>query len=95
MNTPNNGLSEDSIDLADLIELTADIEGWISTPEAEVQMTIENVTMSLPVQLEFGEWPDGALAIGAIPPAHYVSTSFTSVFHQLQLTLIPINPSTD
>ena len=83
-------LQEDSLAFADLLEMTADIEGSIGSLEEEVKMTIEEVKMSLPIQLDFGQDEEGKLLLGGIPLEHYVATSVQSVFHQMTLTLVPI-----
>jgi hypothetical protein len=86
-------LSEDSLPFAELVEMSTDIEGAVGSTAEGVRMVIEEVTMSIPVQLETVRDDSGQLQIGGIPPEHYVETSFLPVFHQLRLKMTPIHQS--
>lgn len=50
-------------------------------------MHIENIQLSLPIQLDISVDENGDVTLGASPPLYYISTTVLPVFHNIKLTV--------
>jgi hypothetical protein len=62
---------------------------------AEGGLDIENIRVSLPIELEIRWDGTGAMQVGGAPPLIRTRTAFTPVYHQLSLRITGREPSAD
>ena len=84
-------IDEAFIAFGENIRAYADVAGELRSEEAGFSMTVEQIEIETPVELDVcarleGEGP---LAIGCVPPLYRVSTTVQPVFHRLRMTLVP------
>ncbi|EWY41500.1 hypothetical protein N825_27685 [Skermanella stibiiresistens SB22] len=88
--TKQAGAGESDGALASFGDLAADLAVFAETledEEAGVAMSIDRMTIDLPVELEVRVGEDGRVALGSEPPTQYTDTSVMPVFHRLRITL--------
>ena len=81
--------NEDFIGLADFIEEIADVDYYLEDQyqNQHIVSQVAQVAIESPCQLNITVDDEGQVAIGAIPPMYYVSTSFMPVFHNIKITI--------
>ncbi len=75
------------VPLSSLIEgLTAG--GQMKNEEFGLSMSVEQVKLDLPIELEIVTNEDGPVIIGGAPPTQHIETSILPVFHRIKLTMV-------
>jgi hypothetical protein len=70
-----------------VLELTS-YEKQLIGPISGYAMTIEQVTVDMPVELKINVNKDGTVNLNASPPTQLVKTTVMPVFHQLKLRVV-------
>jgi len=70
-----------------VLELTS-YEKQLIDPISGYTMTIEQVTVDMPVELKINVNKDGTVNLNASPPTQLVKTTVMPVFHQLKLRVV-------
>ncbi len=79
-------IDESMMTLEEMVgELISPVEEIIDQEE-QVSLSIHQLALDMPVQLEVVVRDDGSVQIGTSPPLYKVETSFTPVFHQLRFS---------
>lgn len=63
------------------------LDGIITDDLNLVSMHIENLQISMPLQLDISADENGEITLGASPPLYYVSTTVMPVFHNIKITV--------
>ncbi|UII31262.1 hypothetical protein LVD17_23505 [Fulvivirga ulvae] len=80
-------VDEAMLELGDFVYEMSDIDGYLTSTEAEFALKMENVELDIPVQLDIRVAPDGTVQIGGSPPLYYVETTVMPVFHQMKINI--------
>lgn len=81
-------IDEELASPAEVIAALGDIEGYMEDPELEMGLYVETIKVDLPVELDIHVNPDGSIVLGSAPPLYDVETSYTSILHQVKVTLV-------
>lgn len=73
---------------AQLVDKLTDYETQIGTPELGCVMTIEQLTVDMPIELKVTVNPDGTCTIKGSPPTQLVQTTVMPVWHQMRLRVV-------
>jgi hypothetical protein len=73
---------------ADLVQELTDYEKQQVDPTTGFAMTIEQVTVDMPVELKIEANPDGTVQTKGCPPTQSVQTTVMPVFHQVKLRVV-------
>lgn len=57
-------------------------------PETQTRMSIEQIEISMPIELDVIQEDNEALSLGSSPPTHYLETSFPAALHHLRITIV-------
>ena len=55
--------------------------------ETHSSMSIEQIEISMPIELDVIQEPSGELSLGSSPPAYYLETGFQTVPHHLRIII--------
>lgn len=69
---------------------TAGLSGTMNDDDDIQQMSIESVTLDLPIEIDAVTDNDGRLILGGGPPTQIIETTFMPVFNRLRVVLEPI-----
>ncbi|MBW4419904.1 MAG: hypothetical protein KME13_11845 [Myxacorys californica WJT36-NPBG1] len=73
---------------AQLVEKLTDYEKQIGTPKLGCVMTIEQLTVDMPIELKVTVNPDGTVQVKGSPPTQLVNTTVMPVWHQMRLRIV-------
>ena len=68
--------------------LTADLGGRVTDDDDIASMSVEEVLVTMPVELEINIDERAQLVVGGAPPTQRTETSVMPVFHRLTLRLV-------
>jgi hypothetical protein len=68
--------------------LTADLGGRVTDEDDIASMSVEEVLVTMPVELEISIDENAHLVVGGAPPTQRTETSVMPVFHRLTLRLV-------
>lgn len=71
--------------LSSMLAALAEIDGIVA--DGALAMSVAEVSLDLPFELEIGDADDG-LSVGAAPPTQRIETSILPVFHRMTLRLV-------
>lgn len=73
---------------AQLVDKLTDYKKQIGTPELGCVMTIEQLTVDMPIELKVTVNPDGTIQVKGSPPTQLVNTTVMPVWHQMRLRIV-------
>ncbi len=83
-----NGLDEALVPLhRHLVMLIPDAQEGDAGGE-QTRMLVDEVEISMPIELDVVKEQDGRRSLGSSPPLYYVATGFESARHQMRVTLV-------
>ena len=85
MNKPE--IDEAMLSLADFVSQMTDVDGYIIDTDNPMAMHLEQVKLSIPIQLDLLVMEDGSVILGGSPPLYYAETTIMPVFHQLDVRI--------
>jgi len=68
--------------------LTADLGGRVTDEDDIASMSVEEVLLTMPIELEINIDESAQLVVGGAPPTQRTETSVMPVFHRLTLRLV-------
>lgn len=74
--------------VSQLVGKLTDYPKFIADPETGNAMTIEQLTVDMPIELKVTSNPDGTLQVKGCPPTQLVKTTVMPVFHHLRLRIV-------
>jgi hypothetical protein len=74
--------------IAQLVEELTSYDKQIVDPETGYAMTLEQVTVDMPIELKVAVNPDGTVKLTGSPPTQLVSTTIMPVFHHMRLRVV-------
>lgn len=80
-------IDEAMLEIGDFVSQMSDIDGYLTSEEAEFALEMEKVDLDMPLQLDIRVAEDGRVNIGSSPPLYYVETTIMPVFHQIQISI--------
>ena len=80
-------IDEAMLEMREFLFQMTDVDGYLPDMETNTAMQLEQVDLSMPVQLDFNVRADGSILLGASPPLYYAETTFLPVFHQLTINI--------
>ena len=80
-------IDEAMLEMSEFISQMSAVEGYLYDVEMETSMQLENVSMSMPLQLDLHVNEDGSIVLGGSPPLYYAETTILPVFHQLNIKI--------
>ena len=89
--SPENGttapIDEAMLEMGDFISQMTEVDGYLFDAEWNTATMLEEVELSIPIQLDLHVDDNGSVVIGTAPPLYYVETTFMPVFHQLNVKI--------
>lgn len=80
-------VDEAMLSLGEFVSQMTDLDGYIIDTDNSTAMHLEQVKLSIPIQLDLLVRGDGSLILGGSPPLYYTETTILPVFHQLDVTI--------
>jgi hypothetical protein len=80
-------IDEAMLAMSEFVAQMTEVDGYLFDEEWQVATRLEDVEMSIPIQLDLHVNDDGRVTIGGSPPLFYVDTTVMPVFHQLKVTI--------
>jgi hypothetical protein len=80
-------IDEAMLEMSEFISQMSEVEGYLYDVEMETGLQLENVSMSMPLQLDLLVNEDGSVVLGGSPPLYYAETTILPVFHQLNIKI--------
>lgn len=80
-------IDEAMLEMSEFVAQMTAVDGYLFDEEWQVATRLEDVEMSIPVQLDLHVADDGLVTIGGSPPLFYINTTVMPVFHQLRVTI--------
>lgn len=80
-------IDEAMLEMSEFISQMSEVEGYLYDGEMKTAMQLENVSMSMPLQLDLHVNEDGSVVLGGSPPLYYAETTILPVFHQLNIKI--------
>ncbi len=80
-------IDEAMLEMAEFVSQMTEVEGYLIDPENEIAMKLEEVKLSIPIELDLLVAEDGSVILGSSPPLYYTETTILPVFHQLNVTI--------
>jgi len=80
-------IDEAMLEMAEFVSQMTEVEGYLIDPENEIAMKLEEVKLSIPIELDLLVAEDGSVILGGSPPLYYTETTILPVFHQLNVTI--------
>jgi hypothetical protein len=74
--------------IAQFVEELAHYDKQIVDPETGYAMTLEQVTVDMPIELKVAVNPDGTVKLISSPPTQLVQTTIMPVFHHMRLRVV-------
>ncbi|MBL6445548.1 hypothetical protein JMN32_04465 [Fulvivirga sp. 29W222] len=78
-------VDEAMLEMSEFVYEMSDIDGYLTSEEAEFALKMEGAELDIPVQLDIRVAEDGTVKIGGSPPLYYVETTVMPVFHQMKI----------
>lgn len=78
-------VDEAMLEMGEFVYEMSDIDGYLTSEEAEFALKMEHVELDMPIQLDVKVAEDGTVKIGSSPPLYYVETTVMPVFHQMKI----------
>ena len=82
------GLDEALVPLHQYLQMLMPEEFEATGPEGQKGMTIEELELSMPVEIDIVTEDSGETSMGLSPPLYYVETGFGSPRHQVRVTIV-------
>ena len=82
------GLDEALVPLHQYLQLLMPPEFELTGKESDKGMTIEELELSMPIEIDIVAEPDGETSVGMSPPLYYVETGFGTTRHQVRVTIV-------
>lgn len=73
---------------AQLVDELTNYETQVGTPELGCVITIEQLTVDMPIELKVTVNPDGTCTVKGSPPTQLVQTTVMPVWHQMRLRVV-------
>lgn len=73
---------------AQLVDKLTDYETQIGSPQLGCVMTIEQLTVDMPIELKVMVNPDGTCIVTGSPPTQGIQTTIMPVWHQMRLRVV-------
>lgn len=80
-------IDEDMLSMAEFVSQMTDVGGYITDADYPVAILLEQVELSIPIQLDLLVNDHGSVILGGSPPLYYTETTILPVFHQLNVTI--------
>lgn len=74
--------------IAQLVEELTSYEKQIVDPETGFAITLEQITVDMPIELKVTVNADGTVQLTGSPPTQLVSTTIMPVFHHMRLRVV-------
>jgi hypothetical protein len=74
--------------IAQFVEELVNYDKQIVDPETGYAMTLEQVTVDMPIELKVAVNPDGTVKLTGSPPTQLVRTTIMPVFHHMRLRVV-------
>jgi len=74
--------------IAQLVEELTNYDKQIVDPKTGYAMTLEQVTVDMPIELKVAVNPDGTVKLTGSPPTQLVQTTIMPVFHHMRLRVV-------
>ena len=85
--TAGGVIDEAMLEMGEFIVQMSDFNGHLFDPDSLTSFQLEEVDLSMPVQLDLLVQDDGAVTLGGSPPLYYADTTILPVFHQLKVKI--------
>ncbi|MEM7374370.1 MAG: hypothetical protein AAF587_37595 [Bacteroidota bacterium] len=85
-------IDEALVPISTFMEDLSDINGEVSDMQAGIRMQVQKAEIGLPIQLDIHVDDQGKVILGASPPLYYTETSYSPVFHQVEVRLEIVDP---
>ena len=73
--------------ISEFVEEMVNVSGDLISKEYGVQMVMENMRVSTPVEIDMVMNEQGEMLLGSIPPSQTIETSIMPVFHKIKLNI--------
>jgi hypothetical protein len=83
--TPDRSLH---MPVSQLVGKLTDYPKFIADPQTGLAMTIEQLTVDMPIELKVIVNPDGTVNVKGSPPTQLVQTTVMPVFHHMRLKVV-------
>ena len=80
-------IDEAMLEMGEFIVQVSDFEGHLFDPDSLTSFQLEEVDLSMPVQLDLLVQDDGEVTLGSSPPLYYADTTIMPVFHQMKVKI--------
>lgn len=80
-------IDEAMLAFGEFVAEMTDVDGYLYDSEEAAAMQVEEVELSMPVQLDLVVSDRGDVVVGSSPPLYYAETTFLPVFHQLKVRI--------
>lgn len=74
--------------VAQLVEKLTDYPKVIADPQTGQAMTIEQLTVDMPIELKVTANPDGTVNVKGSPPTQLIKTTVMPVFHRMRVKVV-------
>jgi hypothetical protein len=80
-------IDRELLPIAEVIHSLSEINGVVEDENWGLRMSIDEIEVEMPMELDIMTDDDGNLVLGSAPPTQTIETTFMPVFHKIKLAI--------